>query len=59
MRIVKRSVQRKKSKAKKAVAITKGRAYDSLYDRLETNESERSSTDWLGRETEKEKMYNT
>ena len=31
----------KKSKAKKAVAITKGRAYSNLYARLETKEGEK------------------
>ena len=37
MKILKRyTVQRKKSKAKKAVAMAKGRAYDNLYARLET-----------------------
>ena len=33
MKILKRS---KKNKAKKAVAMAKGRAYDNLYERLET-----------------------
>ena len=31
----------KKSKAKKAVAMAKGRAYDNLYSRLETKEGEK------------------
>ena len=42
----------KKSKAKKAVAMAKGRAYDDLYARF----MKRSCTDWQGRETEQEKM---
>ena len=58
MKILKRST--KKSKAKKAIAMAKGRAYDDLYARLETKEDEkRSCTDWLGREAEQEKMYST
>ena len=39
MKILKRST--KKSKAKKAVAMAKGRAYDNLYERLETKEGEK------------------
>ena len=39
MKILKRST--KKSKAKKAVAMAKGRAYDNLYARLETKEGEK------------------
>ena len=35
----------KKSKAKKAVAMAKGRAYENLYARLETKEGEKSGTD--------------
>ena len=31
----------KKSKAKKAVAMAKGRAYDNLHQRLETKEGEK------------------
>ena len=38
MKILKRS---KKNKAKKAVAMAKGRAYDNLYERLETKEGEK------------------
>ena len=37
----KKIYKEKKSKAKKAVAIAKGRAYDNLYARLETKESEK------------------
>ena len=48
-----------KSKAKKAVAMAKGGAYDNLYARLETKKVKRSCTDWLGRETEQGKMYST
>ena len=40
MKILKRT-QKKKSKAKKAVAMAKGRAYDNLYSRLETKEGEK------------------
>ena len=39
MKILKRST--KKSKAKKAVAMAKGRAYDNLYARLETKEGKK------------------
>ena len=39
MKILKRST--KKSKAKKAVAMVKGRVYDDLYARLETKEGEK------------------
>ena len=39
MKILKRST--KKSKAKKAVAMAKGCAYDDLYARLETKEGEK------------------
>ena len=39
MKILKRST--KKSKAKKAVAMAKGRVYDDLYARLETKEGEK------------------
>ena len=49
----------KKSKAKKAVAMVKGRAYDDLYVRLEIKEGEKECTDWLGRETEQGKIYCT
>ena len=34
-------LKEKKSKAKKAVAMAKGRAYDNLYARLETKEAEK------------------
>ena len=40
MKILKR-FKKKKSKAKKAVAMAKGRAYDNLYERLETKEGEK------------------
>ena len=53
----KKIYKEKKSKAKKAVAMAKGHAYDDLYTRLETKECEKSCTDWLGRETEQGKMY--
>ena len=49
----------KKSKAKKAVAMAKGRAYDDLYARLETKEGEKELYRWLNRETEQGKMYST
>ena len=38
---IKKIFKEKKSKAKKAVAIAKGRAYDDLYARLETKEGEK------------------
>ena len=41
MKILKRYTKKKKSKAKKAVARAKGRAYDNLYARLETKEGEK------------------
>ena len=37
----KKMYKEKKNKAKKAVAMAKGRAYDDLYARLETKEDER------------------
>ena len=37
----KKIYKKKKSKAKKAVAIAKGRAYDNFYARLETKEGEK------------------
>ena len=40
MKILKR-YKEKKSKAKKAVAMAKGRAYNNLYARLETKEGEK------------------
>ena len=55
----KKIYKEKKSKAKKAVAMAKGRAYDNLHARLETKEGEKKCTDWLGRETEQGKMYST
>ena len=41
MKILKKVYKEKKSKAKKAVAMEKGRAYDDLYARLETKEGEK------------------
>ena len=38
---IKKVYKEKKSKAKKAVAMAKGRAYDDLYARLETKEGEK------------------
>ena len=43
----------KKSKAKTQVAMAKAHEYENLYARL------RSCTDWLGRETERGKVYST
>ena len=37
----KKVYKEKKNKAKKAVAMAKGRAYDDFYDRLETKEGEK------------------
>ena len=56
---IKKIYKEKKSKAKKAVAMAKGRAYDNLYARLKTKKVKRSSTDWLDRETGQGKMYST
>ena len=39
--VLKRSTKKKKSKAKKAVAMAKGRAYEDLYARLEIKEDEK------------------
>ena len=47
----------KKSKAKKAVAMAKGCAYDNLYARLKTNEGEKELYRLARRETEQGKMY--
>ena len=55
----KKVYKEKKNKAKKAVAMAKRRAYDDLYARLATKQGEKNSTDWLGIETEQEKMYST
>ena len=41
MKILKRYTKKKKSKAKKAVVMAKGRAYDDLYASLETKEGEK------------------
>ena len=41
MKILKRYTKKKKSKAKKAVTMAKGRTYDNLYARLETKEGEK------------------
>ena len=41
MKILKRYTKKKKSKAKKAVAMAKGRAYDNLYARLKTKQGEK------------------
>ena len=49
----------KKSKAKKAVVMAKRRVYKSLYARLEKKKVRRSCKDWLGRETERGKIYST
>ena len=48
-----------KSKAKQAVAMAKGRAYDDLYADWKQKKVKRNYTDWLGRETERGKMYRT
>ena len=39
--VVKRCTKKKKSKAKKVVAMAKGRAYEDLYARLEPKEGEK------------------
>ena len=55
----KKIYKEKKNKAKKAVAMAKGRAYGDLYARWEKKKVKRSSADWIGRETEQGKMYST
>ena len=55
MKIVKRCT---KSKAKKAVAMAKGTAYEDLYARLETKEGKKLCR-FAGKETEQGKMYST
>ena len=55
----KKIYKEKKSKAKKAVAMAKGRAYDDLYTRLETKEVEKDLYRLASRETEQGKMYST
>ena len=57
MKNTKKVYKEKKSKAKKAVAMAKGRAYEDLHTRLEKKKVRRSCTDWLDRETEHGKMY--
>ena len=46
----------KKGKAKKAVTMAKGCAYEDLYAKLE-KKVRKNCTDWLGREIERGKMY--
>ena len=41
MKILKRYTKKKNSKAKKAVAMAKGRAYDDMYARLEAKEGKK------------------
>ena len=55
----KKIYKEKKSKAKKAVAMAKGRAYDDFMLDSKQKKVKRSFTDWLGRETEQGKMYST
>ena len=55
----KKIYKEKKSKAKKAVAMAKGRAYEDLYARLETKEGEKELYRLARRETEQGKMYST
>ena len=55
----KKVYKEKKNKAKKAVAMAKGRAYDDLYARLETKEGEKELYRLASRETEQGKMYST
>ena len=52
-----KKVYKEKSKAKKAVAMAKGRVYDDLYARLETKEGEKELYRLARRETEQGKMY--
>ena len=51
----KKIYKEKKSKTKKAVAMAKGRAYDNLYADWKQKKVKRNCTDWLGRETERER----
>ena len=51
----KKMYKENKSKAKKAVAMAKGRAYDDLYADWKQKKVKRNCTDWLGRETERER----
>ena len=46
-----------KEKKNKAVTMAKARAYKDLYARLETKKVKKSCTDWLGKDTERGKMY--
>ena len=55
----KKMYKENKSKAKQAVAMAKGRAYDDLYADWKQKKVKRNYTDWLGRETERGKMYRT
>ena len=49
----------KKSKAKKAVAMAKGRTYDNLYARLETKEGEKELYRLARQRNREGKMYST
>ena len=55
----KKMYKENKNKAKQAVAMAKGRAYDDLYADWKQKKVKRNYTDWLGRETERGKMYRT
>ena len=57
MKIIKRSTE--KSKAKKAIAMAKGRAYDDLYARLETKEGEKELYRLVRQRDREDKMYST
>ena len=52
----KKIYKEKKSKAKKAVVMVKGHAYEDLYAKLTTKEDEKELYR-LGRETEREKIF--
>ena len=55
----KKIFKEKKSKAKKAVAMEKGRAHDDFMLDWKQKKVKRCFTDWLDRETERGKMYST
>ena len=59
MKILKKIYKEKKSKAKKAVVMAKGRAYANLYARLETKEGEKEWYRLVRQRDRAGKMYST
>ena len=49
----------KEKKSKEGSCNGKGRAYDDLYADWKQKKVKKNCTDWLGRETERGKMYST